>query len=285
MAPSKENQEPNTAVDVLYVPQAAFEVVKAKLSVGDVITNEEVDQLVNPLLKGNEKCIPLDMNGAGENLDDFEAALAKLGAKCAAECLVKAQEHLEKVQANLPKRDRLKPVTAKQYKKMYGDEFVEDDDEPSYNPDLFHVPKILFAEVRAKLAKNLSVAEGEVRGLVQWEPQDETVYVPTDLRGCDEDLDEFEEVLANLGPQKTAASLVQAFEYFERKKSCLPEEMQEELTGKEWQLRHGNDEDEQDEDQDDAHAEEEEDDDDDSDAEEDGDDDDDEPAAKKAKHC
>jgi len=76
-----ENVDPNKAPDVFYVPEKHYAALRAKVVKGGKVTNKEVADLVHAKLPDDEMFIPVDMNGAGENLDDFDDALKTLGAK------------------------------------------------------------------------------------------------------------------------------------------------------------------------------------------------------------
>lgn len=283
MAPvDKENAGPNAGRDMLWIPVRSFDIVKSKLASGTSIHPDEVNELVNPNLKDDDMCIPVDMNGAGENLDDFEAALARLGPKTAAECFIRALEHFEKTKSTIPAADCPKPITAKEYKKMYYDEDDEEDVTQQYMPDIFHVPKALFESTRGKLSKGQALEKVDVDGLVNWEPVDSEVYIPVDMHATDEDLDDFDDALAKLGPMTIAKCFVQAFERFEKKKHLLPEDKQKSLTGKEYKELYPDDGQEDGEEEQGDFNEDEEEDEDHSDAEAE-EEDDTEPPSKKAK--
>lgn len=246
MAPiNKENCIPNSERDMLWVPQKEFEIIKAKLAKGALIANDEVDVLVNPTPKDSDRFIPIDMNGAGENLDDFDHVLDKLGAKAVAQCFMKAHAHFESSKNSIPIPERPKPITGKEYKNKYLEASSEEEEKPLYFPDLFHVPKSVFEAVQQKLNTGASLTAMEVDRLVNFEAQDSETYVPVDMNGADEDLDEFEEALAKLGPRKTAECFVQAYRRFQAKKHLLPADKQKELSAKEWKNETQEDEEEE----------------------------------------
>merc|ERR1712048_505538 len=88
--------------------------------------------------------------------------------------------------------------------------------------------------IKEKLGKGETVTKEEVDGLVNWEPSDKDIYDPVDMKGADEDLDDFEEALEAHGPQKTAQCFIQAFDTFQKNKHMLPPRKQKALTGKQW---------------------------------------------------
>merc|ERR1712048_441679 len=175
---------------------------------------------------------PVDMKGADENLDNFEEALQKHGPQKTAECFVQAFETFQKNKHTLPLKQQ-KVLTVHEYKEMYDLE-DDDDDKPMYFPDTFYVPRKSFLAIKAKLEKGEIITKAEVDGLVNWEAADKDIYDPVDMKGADEDLDEFEEALEALGPQKTAQCFIQAFDTFQKNKHLLPPRKQKALTGKQW---------------------------------------------------
>lgn len=228
--------------DIFYVPRKMFEDIKAKVKVGQKITEAEVDGLVNSDPIEAEMYEPVDMKGADENLDDFEDALKKHGPQKTAECFVQAFETFQKNKHLLPLKKQ-KVLTVEEYKEWYDIE-DDEDDKPMYFPDIFYVPRKAFTAIKAKVESGESITKAEVDGLVNWEPVDKEIYDPVDMKGADEDLDEFEEALEALGPQKTAQCFIQAFETFQKNKHLLPARKQKALTGKQWKDQEGDEEEE-----------------------------------------
>merc|ERR1712107_527246 len=171
----------------------------------------------------------------------------KLGAKAVAQCFMKAHAHFESSKNSIPVSERPKPITGKEYKKKYLEASSEEEEKPLYFPDLFHVPKSVFEAVQQKLNTGATLTAEEVDGLVNFEAKDSETYVPVDMNGADEDLDEFEEALAKLGPKKTAECFVQAHKRFQAK-HLLPADKQKELSAKEWKNENQEDEEEEEKD-------------------------------------
>jgi len=273
-----ENMCPNASKpDMFFIPQKTFEALKKKVAKGTKLTDKEVGSLVDWTIKDNELVIPVDMNGASENLDDFEAALKTLGPAKAFACFCEAQKHFENVSKRaFSEETRPKPITAKEWKIQNGEDDDDEDDTFKYVPDLFHVPKSTFEAIKKKLAAGEPIAKDEVNALVNWTAPETDTLVPVDMNGTDEDLDEFDEVLEKLDPKIIAKCFVQAEQRFEEKKGSMAEEKLKIMTIKEYKATHNEDDDENED-----GSEEEGDEDEDSDGEDD--DEDDEPAAKKAK--
>jgi len=274
---------PNKAPDMFYLPEKQFAAVKAKLLKGSKITNKEVDDLVNAKLPNHEMYIPVDMNGAGENLDDFEDALKKLGAKKAAGCFVAARTYFEKNKDTFFAGKKCPaPITAQEWKTMNDDEDDDDDDvKPSRLRDFFYVPEKIFADLRQKLATGKPISREEADSLVNAELADNEMYVPVDMQGTPEDLDDFEDALNSLGAKKILECFIQAMEHFDKTKHELSDDtLPKPITSKEWKKKSDEDSDAECEEEDGDNNEDE-----DSSAEGDEDDEEgaDEPAAKKAK--
>merc|ERR1719491_2537038 len=155
-AMNDENTSPNTAPDVFYVPEKVFEALKQKLTKGEETSTKETDFLVNWDLADDDNLVPVDMNGAGENLDEFEVAMGNLGPTKTLECFVKAQKHFEALK-NKPAD--AKPMTVKQWRKLHGDEEPDEEEtlKTMYIPDLFHIPLKHFESVKKKLTEGSEV--------------------------------------------------------------------------------------------------------------------------------
>merc|ERR1712228_413220 len=81
-------------------------------------------------------------------------------------------------------------------------------------------------------------------GLVNADLPDDEMYIPVDMQGTPEDLDDFEEALNTLGPQKIVECFIQALEHFDKFKHELPEgKMPKPITSKEWKEKCENDSD------------------------------------------
>jgi len=272
-----ENSSPNSTPDMFFVPQKAFNAVSKILKANGTVSDKDVDALVNWEPVKSEKYLPVDMRGAGENLDDFDAALAKFGAQKCAECFVKAHAFYQNLKKSLPENERINALTAKEWQEKYGSDEEEDEESAPklYIPDLFYVPQGALENMKTKLA-NGTITDADVDALVNFEPRDGEMYLPLDANGADEDLDDFEEALKKFGAKIIGRCFVQALEKFEKFKNRLPEKDQKPLTAKEWKEKYQEEgEEEEDGDEEDEDDEEEDDEDEDEDGEE--------PPNKKAK--
>lgn len=278
-----ENTCPNsTKIDVAFVPEKVFEVLKSKVVKGSKLSVKEADSLVNWTCKNSETVIPVDMNGAGANLDDFESALKEHGPMKIVQCFMSAQKHFEANKHKIPEEECPQPMTAKQWK-MDNDEEDDDEDEddesvPFYLADLFHLPKTAWETVKKKFAAKQEISKEEADALVNWTAPDTETLVPVDMNGTDEDLDDFDEMLEELGPLKIVECFVQAEKHLEKKRDLISADKLKTITIGQWNKT--NDEDEEEEAEEKQQAEEEDENSEDDDAD---DGEDDEPTAKKAK--
>merc|ERR1712060_692951 len=69
--------------------------------------------------------IPVDMRGVGENFDDVEDMMEKLGVGGTAEAFVKARKYFEENKDGEPEEERPKEMTAGEWKKILEDDILE----------------------------------------------------------------------------------------------------------------------------------------------------------------
>merc|ERR1712079_409784 len=72
--------------------------------------------------------IPVDMRGVGEEYEDVEEMLEKLGPKGTAEAFVKAKEYFDANKDKEPEDERPRPMTAAEWRKVLEDD-VEGEEE------------------------------------------------------------------------------------------------------------------------------------------------------------
>merc|ERR1740138_1926990 len=74
--------------------------------------------------------VPVDMRGVGEDFDDVEQMVEKLGPKGTAEAFIKAAEYFDANKDGEPEEERPKPMTAAEWKKVLEeDEMLEEAEE------------------------------------------------------------------------------------------------------------------------------------------------------------
>merc|ERR550537_448197 len=118
------------AADIFYISQKTLESVKDQLSKGEEISEEKVKELAFPENLGDdEMMVPVDMRGVGEDFDDVEQMLQKLGNKGTAEAFVKAFQYFEANKDNEPEDERPKPMTAKEWKEVLADDLLDEGEE------------------------------------------------------------------------------------------------------------------------------------------------------------
>merc|ERR1712232_584888 len=137
------------------------------------------------------------------------------------------------------------PITAKEWKEMNADEDDDDDQiEPTRMRDFFYVPEKTFADLKQKFTCGKTITREEADGLVNADLPDDEMYIPVDMQGTPEDLDDFDEALNTLGPQKIVECFIKALAHFDKFKHELPEDkMPKPITSKEWKEKCENDSD------------------------------------------
>eukprot|EP00933_Yihiella_yeosuensis_P051169 TRINITY_DN49031_c0_g1_i1.p2 TRINITY_DN49031_c0_g1~~TRINITY_DN49031_c0_g1_i1.p2 ORF type:complete len:164 (-),score=80.50 TRINITY_DN49031_c0_g1_i1:291-782(-) len=115
--------EVNESQDIFYVCKKTLDTVKEKLKKGEEITQATVDELTFPEdLADDEMMVPVDMRGVGEDFDDVEEMVEKLGAKGTAEAFVKAAEYFDANKDGESAEDRPKPMTAAEWRQVLEEE-------------------------------------------------------------------------------------------------------------------------------------------------------------------
>merc|ERR1712060_230229 len=102
-----------------------LENLKDKLKKKEEITEATVGELTFPEnLADEEIMVPVDMRAVGDDFDDAEQMLEKLGPKGTAEAFVKAREYFEANKDGEPEEERPQQMTAAEWKQV-----LEEDDE------------------------------------------------------------------------------------------------------------------------------------------------------------
>mmetsp|Transcript_50658 Transcript_50658/g.90922 ORF Transcript_50658/g.90922 Transcript_50658/m.90922 type:complete len:165 (+) Transcript_50658:85-579(+) len=117
--------------DIFYVCKKTLETVKEQLKKGEDIKEATVNELTFPEnLADEEIMVPVDMRGVGEDFDDVEQMVEKLGPKGTAEAFVKAAEYFDANKDNEKEEDRPKPMTASEWRQVLEeDDCLEDGEE------------------------------------------------------------------------------------------------------------------------------------------------------------
>merc|ERR1712014_494521 len=122
--------------DIFYVCKKALQTCKDKVSKGEEVTQELVNELTFPEnLPDDEMMVPVDMRGVGTDFDDVEQMMEKLGAKGTIEAFIKAAEYFDANKDNEPEEERPKPMTAAEWKQVLeedGDVAFEGEEECAF---------------------------------------------------------------------------------------------------------------------------------------------------------
>jgi hypothetical protein len=116
--------------DIFYVCKKTLESLKEKLKKKEDISKEVVNELTFPeKLADEEIMVPVDMRGVGEDFDDVEQMVEKLGPKGTAEAFIKAHEYFAANKDNEPEEERPKEMTAAEWKKVLEEDDMEGEEE------------------------------------------------------------------------------------------------------------------------------------------------------------
>merc|ERR1719188_1236127 len=104
-------EEAETGQDIFYVHKKSLESLKEKLK------------------KDAEIMMPVDMRGVGEDFDDVEQMVEKLGPKGTAEAFVKAKEYFDANKDKEEESERAAPMTAAEWRKVLEDDVEGEEEE------------------------------------------------------------------------------------------------------------------------------------------------------------
>merc|ERR1712007_101229 len=79
--------------------------------------------------------VPVYMRGVGEDFDDVEQMLLKLGNKGTAEAFVKAHQYFEANKDKEPEDERPKPMTAKEWREVLEEDQLDEGEEEDFLED------------------------------------------------------------------------------------------------------------------------------------------------------
>jgi len=122
--------------DIFYVCQKALDTLKEKLKKEEEVSQDLVNELTFPeKLADEEIMVPVDMRGVGQEFDDVESMVEKLGPKGTAEAFVKAREYFEANKDKEPEDERPKPMSAAEWKQVLQEDFDEGEEEDLLEED------------------------------------------------------------------------------------------------------------------------------------------------------
>merc|ERR1719343_454559 len=136
MAEKEEAETFGEGQDIFYVCQKSLQTLQEKLKKAEDITQELVNELTFPeKLPDEEMMVPVDMRGVGEDFDDVEQMVEKLGPKGTAEAFIKAKEYFDANKDKEPEEDRPKPMTAADWRSVLEEDDAEGEEEALLDDD------------------------------------------------------------------------------------------------------------------------------------------------------
>lgn len=113
---AEETDEENAGQDILYVSKKSLEDLQANLKKRTDISKDAVDALTHlEKLAAEEIVVPVDMRGVGQEFEDVEEMLSKLGPKGTAEAFVKAKSYFDANKDGDSESERPQPMTAAEW--------------------------------------------------------------------------------------------------------------------------------------------------------------------------
>jgi len=107
-----------------------------------------------------------------------------------------------------------------------------DEEELDMGEDIFYVAETELASIKKKIADSKEVTKDDVDKLTFPENlPDDAMMVPVDMRGIEEDFDDVEAMVEQLGPKGAAEAFLKARDFFEKNKK---EGCAEPMTAAEW---------------------------------------------------
>merc|ERR1719254_83690 len=96
MAGNAQDEEVLDGQDIFYVCKKALEAGKDKVKKGEEVSQALVYELTHPeQLADDELMVPVDMRGVGEQYDDVDHMVEKLGLKGTVEAFIKAADYFD----------------------------------------------------------------------------------------------------------------------------------------------------------------------------------------------
>merc|ERR1719436_1863488 len=125
-----EEEDIADSQDIFYVCKKTLEALKAKLKANEEINQEIVNELTFPEhLADEEVMVPVDMRGVGEDFDDVEQMVEKLGPKGTAEAFIKAREYFDANKDKEAEEERAKPMTAAEWREVLENDIEGEEEE------------------------------------------------------------------------------------------------------------------------------------------------------------
>merc|ERR1711920_741865 len=125
-----EENEVLDGADIFYVCKSALEKCKEQVRKGETIEKTLIDELTTAEnLPDDAVMIPVDMRGVGDNYDDVEQMVEKLGDKGTAEAFIKAAEYFDANHDKEAEDERPKPMSAQEWRAVLEEDMDEESEE------------------------------------------------------------------------------------------------------------------------------------------------------------
>mmetsp|Transcript_87638 Transcript_87638/g.253096 ORF Transcript_87638/g.253096 Transcript_87638/m.253096 type:complete len:157 (+) Transcript_87638:84-554(+) len=137
MANEEDNQseEAIDIPDIFYVPKKSLERLSEKVKKGEEVTQDELGDLISPeKVPDDEVMVPVDMRGVGQDFEDVDEMVSKLGPKGTVEAFVKAKAHFDASKDD--EEDRPQEMTAAQWREVLAANDAEGEEEELLDEDL-----------------------------------------------------------------------------------------------------------------------------------------------------
>jgi len=112
---------------ICYVREKVLKELKEQVKAGKEITKDAVDKLTaDEDIDPEEMMVPVDMAGLGDDIEDMDALMEKLGAKGIAEAFIAAEERFKANKDKMEADSVPQPMTAKEWKELAEEAELED---------------------------------------------------------------------------------------------------------------------------------------------------------------
>jgi len=112
---------------IIYVREKILKDLRDQVKAGKEITREAVEKLTEDEdIDPEETMVPVDMADLGDDMEDMDAFMEKLGAKGVAEAFIAAEERFQANKDKMPADAVPEPMTAKEWKELAEQAELED---------------------------------------------------------------------------------------------------------------------------------------------------------------
>merc|ERR1712032_268153 len=111
---------------ICYVREKILKDLREQVKAGKEMTRESVDKLTaEEEIDPEETMVPVDLTDLGDDIEDMDALIEKLGAKGVAEAFIAAEERFNANKDKMPADAVPQPMTAKEWKELAEDAELE----------------------------------------------------------------------------------------------------------------------------------------------------------------